>query len=145
MLCAGDGLMTIFNDPVPCPDPAARAVRMAAAMRDAMEGLGTRWNRLGYDLGFGVGIAVGYATLGQIGFEGRFHYGAIGSVLNLASRLCDNAKAGQILVTNRVHAQVEDLVEVEDIGSLELKGFHKPVPTLNLVALKEGAAKQGAA
>ncbi len=88
---AGDGLMAIFNDPVPCPDPAARAVRMALAMRVAVDGLVERWRKRGYDLGLGVGIAVGYATLGQIGFEGRFHYGAIGTVLNLASRLCDAA------------------------------------------------------
>ncbi len=134
---AGDGLMTIFNDPVPCPDPAERAVRMSVAMRDAMGNLNNRWKRIGYDLGFGVGIGVGYATMGQIGFEGRFHYGAIGSVLNLASRLCDTAAAGQILISSRVYAEVETLVEVENIGTLDLKGFHKPVPTFNLVALKE--------
>ncbi len=137
---AGDGLMAIFNDPVPCPDPAARAIRMAFAMRVAVDGLIERWRKRGYDLGLGVGIAVGYATLGQIGFEGRFHYGAIGTVLNLASRLCDAAEAGQILLTQRVYADVEDLAEVEPFGDLELKGFAKPVPTLNLLALKEGAA-----
>ena len=137
---AGDGLMAIFNDPVPCPDPAARAIRMAFAMRVAVDGLIERWRKRGYDLGFGVGIAVGYATLGQIGFEGRFHYGAIGTVLNLASRLCDAAEAGPILITQRVYADVEDLAEVEPFGDLELKGFAKPVPTLNLLALKEGAA-----
>ena len=136
---AGDGLMAIFNDPVPCPDPAARAVRMALAMRVAVDGLVERWHKRGYDLGLGVGIAVGYATLGQIGFEGRFHYGAIGTVLNLASRLCDTAKAGQIMLTQRVYADVEDLAEVEPVGDLELKGFAKPVPTFNLLALKEGA------
>jgi class 3 adenylate cyclase len=142
---AGDGLMTIFNDPVPCPDPAAGAVRMAAAMRDAMKDFISRWNKLGHDLGFGVGIAVGYAIMGQIGFEGRFHYGAIGSVLNLTSRLRDNALAGQILIASRVYAEVEDLVDVEDNGSLDLKGFHKPVPTLNLVTLKEDTAEKGVA
>ena len=136
---AGDGLMAIFNDPVPCPDPAARAIRMAFAMRVAVAGLVERWRKRGYDLGLGVGIAVGYATLGQIGFEGRFHYGAIGTVLNLASRLCDAAQAGQILLTQRVHADVEDLAEVEPVGDLELKGFAKPVPTFNLLALKVGA------
>ena len=136
---AGDGLMAIFNDPVPCPDPAARAVRMALAMRVAVDGLVERWRKRGYDLGLGVGIAGGYATLGQIGFEGRFHYGAIGTVLNLASRLCDAAEAGQIMLTQRVYADVEDLAEVEPVGDLELKGFAKPVPTLNLLALKEGA------
>ncbi len=136
---AGDGLMAIFNDPVPCPDPAARAIRMALAMRVAVDGLVERWRKRGYDLGLGVGIAVGYATLGQIGFEGRFHYGAIGTVLNLASRLCDAAGAGQILITQRVHADVEDLAEVEPVGDLELRGLAKPVPALNLLALKEGA------
>ncbi len=136
---AGDGMMAIFNDPVPCPDPAARAVRMALAMRVAVDSLIERWRKQGYDLGLGVGIAVGYATLGQIGFEGRFHYGAIGTVLNLASRLCDAAEAGQIMLTERVYADVEDLAEVVPMGDLELKGFAKPVPTLNLLALKEGA------
>ncbi len=136
---AGDGLMAIFNDPVHCPDPAARAIRMALAMREEVDGLVERWRKRGYDLGLGVGIAVGYATLGEIGFEGRFHYGAIGTVLNLASRLCDAAEAGQILLTRRVHADVEDLAEVEPVGDLEIKGFAKPVPTLNLLALKEGA------
>ncbi len=97
-----------------------------------------RWRKRGHDLGLGVGIAVGYATLGQIGFEGRFHYGAIGTVLNLASRLCDTAKAGQIMLTQRVYADVEDLAEVEPVGDLELKGFAKPVPAFNLLALKEG-------
>jgi class 3 adenylate cyclase/CheY-like chemotaxis protein len=137
---AGDGLMAIFNDPVPCPDPAARAIRMALAMRAEVEALVEVWRDRGYDLGLGVGIAVGYATLGQIGFEGRFHYGAIGTVLNLASRLCDRALAGQILLTKRVYAEVQELAEVEAVGDLEFKGFAKPVPTLNLLALKEGAA-----
>ena len=137
---AGDGLMAIFNDPVPCPDPAARAIRMALAMRVSVDVLVERWRKRGYDLGFGVGIAVGYATLGQIGFEGRFHYGAVGTVLNLASRLCGAAEAGQILLTQRVCADVEDLAEVEPVGDFELKGFAKPVPTFNLLALKEGAA-----
>lgn len=135
---AGDGLMAIFNDPVPCPDPTARAIRMALAMRVAVDGLVERWRGRGHDLGLGVGIAVGYATLGQIGFEGRFHYGAIGTVLNLASRLCDAAEAGQILLTQRVYTDVEDLAEVEPIGDLELKGFARPVPTMNLLALKKG-------
>ena len=133
---AGDGLMAIFNDPVPCPDPAARAVRMAVAMRDAVTGLAESWRRRGHELGFGVGIALGYATLGQIGFAGRFHYGAIGTVLNLASRLCDSAEPGQILITPRVHVDVEALVEAEPIGELDLKGFRNPVTALNLVALK---------
>ncbi len=133
---AGDGMMAIFNDPVPCPDPAARAVRMAVAMRDEVAGLVERWRKRGHHLGLGVGIAVGYATLGQIGFAGRFHYGAIGTVLNLASRLCDTAESGQILVSQRVRAEVEDLAEVEALGALELNGFAKPVPAFNLLALK---------
>lgn len=133
---AGDGLMAFFNDPVPCPDAAARAVRMAVAMQQGVSEAVETWRKRGYDLGFGVGIALGYATLGQIGFEGRFHYGAIGSVLNLASRLCDQADAGQILITQRVFIDVEGLAEVESVGELTIKGFLKPVPTYNVVGLK---------
>ncbi len=137
---AGDGLTAFFNDPLPCPDPAARAVRMAVAMREAVDGLVGVWRKRGYELGFGVGITLGYATLGQIGFAGRFHYGAIGSVLNLASRLCDKARSGQILISKRVYAEVDDLVEVEPIGELALKGFSKPVVAFNVVRLREGAS-----
>lgn len=133
---AGDGLMTFFNDPVPCPDPAPRAVRMAVAMQQELGKLVETWRKRGYELGFGVGIALGYATLGQMGFEGRFHYGAIGSVLNLASRLCDKARGGQILITQRVYAEVEELAEVEPVGELALRGFLKPVSALNVVGLK---------
>lgn len=135
---AGDGLMVFFNDPLPCPDPAARAVRMAVTMRERVGELSRAWRKRGYDLDFGVGIALGYATLGKIGFEGRFDYGAIGTVTNLAARLCDEARGGQILVSQRVYAAVEDLVEVEPSGELTLKGFLKPVPTFNVVRLKEG-------
>jgi class 3 adenylate cyclase len=133
---AGDGFMAFFNDPVPCPDPAARAVRMAVAMRQGVGELIETWRKRGYDLGFGVGIALGYATLGQIGFEGRFQYSAIGSVLNLASRLCDQADSGQILITQRVFIDVENLAEVEPVEELTLKGFLKPVPAYNVVGLK---------
>ncbi|WP_119461477.1 response regulator [Rhodospirillaceae bacterium SYSU D60014] len=133
---AGDGLTAFFNDPRPCPDPAARAVRMALAQRQAVDALIGIWRKRGYELGFGVGIALGYATLGQIGFSGRFHYGAIGSVLNLASRLCDKARSGQILISQRVYAEVEDLVEVEPLGELMLRGFSKPVTAFNVVRLK---------
>ena len=133
---AGDGLMTFFNDPVPCPDPALRAIRMAVAMRDGIGEIAEAWHRFGYDLGFGVGIAHGYATLGQIGFEGRFHYGAIGSVLNLASRLCDQAHAGQILITQRVSIDVEDIAELEAVEEFKLKGFLKPVIAFNVLGLK---------
>ncbi len=133
---AGDGLMVFFNDPLPCPDPAARAVRMAVAMRERAGELAGAWRKRGHQLGFGVGIAQGYATLGRIGFEGRFDYGAIGSVVNLASRLCDEAKGGQILLSQRVYAEVEELVEAEPVGDLTLKGFHRPVATYNLLRLK---------
>lgn len=132
----GDGLMVLFNDPLPCQDPAAKAVRMAAAMRGRAYDLSRMWGRRGHELGFAVGIALGYATLGKIGFEGRFDYGAIGTVTNLASRLCDDAQAGQILVTKRVYAIVEDLVEAEPVGDLRLKGFLKPVPAFNIRDLK---------
>lgn len=133
---AGDGLMVFFNDPLACPDPAARAVRMAAAMRERVRELAGGWRKRGYDLDFGVGIALGYATLGRIGFEGRFDYGAIGTVTNLAARLCDEARGGQILLSQRVHAAVEELAEVEPIGDLTLKGFHKPVATFNVLRVK---------
>jgi class 3 adenylate cyclase len=134
---AGDGIMVFFNDPLPCPHPAAQAVRMAAAMRQQMGELTEKWRKRGHHLDFGVGIAQGYATLGMIGFEGRVDYGAIGPVTNLASRLCDEAQGGQILISQRVYAAVEKLVEAEPAGDLPLKGFRKPVPTFNVVGLKE--------
>jgi class 3 adenylate cyclase len=133
---AGDGLMVFFNDPLPCPDPAAQAVRLALAMRQRVGELTGTWRKHGYQLDFGVGIALGYATLGKIGFEGRFDYGAIGSVTNLASRLCDEARGGQILLSQRVYAQVEELVEAEPVGELTLKGFHRPVTTYTVLRLK---------
>lgn len=109
----------------------------AVAMQDKVGELVATWEARGFDLGLGGGIALGYATLGQVGFEGRFHYGAIGSVLNLASRLCDQAQAGQIVVTPRVQAEAGDLAQVEDLGELTLKGFLKPVKALNVVRLNE--------
>jgi class 3 adenylate cyclase/CheY-like chemotaxis protein len=133
---AGDGLMVFFNDPLPCPDPAERAVRMALAMRERMNELTGSWRRLGHELGFGVGVALGHATLGQIGFEGRLDYGVIGSVVNLASRLCDEAGAGQILVSQRAYAAVEELVDAEAVGELSLKGFQRPVAAFNVKQLK---------
>jgi adenylate cyclase len=136
---AGDGLMVFFNDPVPCPDPAARAVRMAVAMRQRVRDLTASWQRLGWPLGFGVGIAMGYATLGRIGFEGRFDYAAIGNVTNLASRLCTEADNGQILISPSVYSAVEGLVEAEPVGTLTLKGFARPVRALNVTQLREPA------
>jgi class 3 adenylate cyclase len=134
---AGDGMMVFFNDPVPVPDAALRAVRMALVMRGRLEELTAKWRKRGFDLGFGAGIAQGYATIGAIGFEGRWDYGAIGTVTNLAARLCNEAKPGQILIAQRVLASVEDLVEVEPVGELQLKGLLKPVPTFNLLGLKQ--------
>jgi len=132
----GDGLMVLFNDPVPCPDPAMRAVKMAIAMRDCVAGLTRRWRMHGHELGFGVGIAQGYATLGRIGFEGRFDYAAIGTVANMASRLCSEAKAGQILVSQRILAAVEDIVEAQPLGEISLKGLTQIVHAHDVRGLK---------
>jgi class 3 adenylate cyclase len=132
----GDGMMVLFNDPVPIPNPAERAVRMTLAMRDAVENLTGRWRKLGYELGFGIGIGQGYATIGAIGFEGRWNYGSIGTVCNLASRLCDEAKSGQILIPQRLLGMVEELVEVEPAGELSLKGFHRSISAHNVLRLK---------
>ena len=136
---AGDGLMAFFNDPLPCPDPAARAVRMSFAMQKSVGELINSWRKRGIELGFGVGISSGYATLGHIGSEDQFHYTAIGSVANLASRLCDEAKHGQILISESVLAEIDDLVEVKSLGERLLKGFPKPVPILQVIGLKESA------
>ena len=132
----GDGMMIFFNDPTPVPNPAERALRMAVAMRDRVAELIVKWRKRGYDLDFGVGIAQGYATIGAIGFEGRWDYGAIGTVTNLAARLCGEAKPGQILISQRLMGTVEDLVEVEPVGELTLKGFSRPVTTHNVRRLK---------
>jgi class 3 adenylate cyclase len=132
----GDGLMVLFNDPIACADPAQRAVRMAIAMRECVLDLAQRWRKLGYELGFGIGIAEGYATLGKIGFEGRFDYAAIGTVVNLAARLCHEAKSGQILVTHRVFSHVEDLVEAEPHGELSIKGLARLVTAHDIRRLR---------
>jgi adenylate cyclase len=132
----GDGMMIFFNDPVPVINPTERAIRMALAMRESVVKLMVKWRRLGYKLDFGVGIAQGYATIGGIGFEGRWDYGAIGSVTNLAARLCGEAKPSQILVSQRLLGTVEELVEVEPVGELTLKGFHRPVTAHNILRLK---------
>jgi class 3 adenylate cyclase/CheY-like chemotaxis protein len=133
---AGDSLMVIFNDPVVVDDPAERAVRMAVEIRERFVQMMLPWKKRGHDIGLGLGIAHGYATIGTIGFEDRIGYGVIGRVTNMAARLCSEAKAGQILISQPVFAQVEELVEVEDVGELSLKGFHRPVPACNVVKLK---------
>jgi class 3 adenylate cyclase len=132
----GDGMMIFFNDPAPVPNPQERAVRMALAMRERVDELMRGWRKLGYELDFGVGIAQGYATIGAIGFEGRLDYGAIGTVTNLAARLCGEAQARQILVSRRLHGVVEDFVTAEPIGELSLKGFSRPVTAYNITGLK---------
>jgi len=129
----GDGIMIIFNDPIPCADHTERAVRLALDMRNAVEKVLNDWKRKGHTLGFGIGIASGYATLGQIGFEQRRDYTAIGSVTNLASRLCDEAKAGQIVISQRALSAIESRVEARLIGELTLKGFHRPMPAYEIV------------
>jgi adenylate cyclase len=133
---AGDGVMAWFNDPFPCPDPAARAAEMALAMRGAMAARTSSWRQRGHQLDFTVGISLGYATIGTIGFEGRYEYGAVGSVLNLASRLSDEAGPGQILMSARAFASVEQTVEAERIPDLKLKGFAKPVIAYSLKRMK---------
>jgi class 3 adenylate cyclase len=132
---AGDGLMVWFNDPIPCEEPSLRAVRMAAEMRTDVAALAESWRKLGHELGFGVGIAQGYATLGRIGFEGRFDYAAIGTVVNLAARLCSEAADGQILIDRKVQAAVETRASTEQAGQLTLKGLHRPVPTFNVTRI----------
>jgi len=133
---AGDGLMVLFNDPLPCPEPAVRAVRMAVEMRDEVEKLAVKWRKYGHELGFGLGISQGYATMGRIGFEGRFDYSAIGSVVNLAARLCGEAGAGQILVDRKVQMAIEAIADVEPAGELTLKGFHRPVVAYDVRTLR---------
>jgi adenylate cyclase len=132
---AGDGIMIFFNDPVVVENPAERAVRMAMELHRSFESLSTRWQKRGYNLSMGIGIAQGYATLGMIGFEGRFDYGAIGTVTNLAARLCAEAKAGQTLVGRRVLSEIEPLVDAESLGEVVLKGFARPVSMYNVVRL----------
>jgi class 3 adenylate cyclase len=133
---AGDGMMIFFNDPVPVANPSERAIRMAVAMRDRVRALMVQWRKRGYTLSVGVGIAQGYATIGAIGFEGRWDYGAIGTVTNLAARLCGEAQPGQILVSQRLLGTVDELIEAEPVGELALKGFSKPVTTYNVRGLR---------
>ena len=137
----GDGIMVFFNDPIPIPDAPDRAVRMAVAIRGRVAQLAEGWLRRGFDLGIGIGIAQGHATLGRIGFEGRSDYAAIGSVTNLASRLCDQAKAGQILISQRVHAAVEELIVAQTVGELTLRGFSRPARAFDVAGLDAARAR----
>jgi adenylate cyclase len=134
---AGDGMMVFFNDPVVIPNAEERAIRMALAMRDRVAELAAGWRKRGYELDVGFGLAKGFATIGAIGFEGRLDYGAIGSVTNLAFRLCSEARPGQVLAAKRVVAAVEELIDVEAVGDLALKGFSRPVPTVALLKLRD--------
>ena len=135
----GDGLLVLFNDPLPCHDPSGTAVRMAVEMRTEVARLIAKWGKYGHDLGFGVGIAHGYATLGCIGFRGRFQYSVTGTVANRASRLCDKALDGQILVDAKVYAEVQALAELDRLGEFELKGFRRPVQAFNVRSLTVAA------
>jgi len=134
---AGDGVMLFFNDPVPCDQPVLSAVRQALDMRHEFSKLNENWKKLDYELGLGIGIAAGYATMGVVGFEGRYDYTANGNVLNLTARLCDEAKDGQILISQKALVKIEPLVNVEPVGTLKLKGVAKPVETFNVVDLVE--------
>src|SRR5262245_20678844 len=133
---AGDGVMVVFNDPIPVDNPAFQAVLMAIKMRAAIGELIEKWRKLGHDIGFGIGIAHGFATLGTIGFEGRFDYAAIGTVSNVASRLCDEAKPGQILISPRVLMAIEKDITVEPVGDFVLKGIRRPLTAYNVLATK---------
>src|SRR5204862_7346429 len=132
----GDGMMVFFNDPMPLQQPARRAVEMAFVMQEDALKLSAQWKKRGYSLGLGIGISQGYATVGAIGFEGRIDYGAIGTVTNLANRLCDLAEPGHVLVSLRVFAEVEELVFAEDLGEVALHGFKRPVRAYRLLDLK---------
>jgi class 3 adenylate cyclase len=130
---AGDGVVVVFNDPLPCQEHPAEALRLALAMRDRMAELIATWRRRGHELGFGVGVSTGYATLGLVGYEGRYDYTANGSVVNLAARLCDEATPGQIVVSQRVQGATEELFAFDSLGELQLKGFPRPVAVYNVV------------
>lgn len=132
----GDGMMVVFNDPVPVANPQERAVRMALAMRTCFTELSARWRKLGYEIGMGIGIAQGFATIGEIGFEGRQAYGSIGTVCNLAARLCGEAKSGQILVPQRLLGVLEGIIDIEPVGELSLKGFQRAMRAYNVVGIR---------
>jgi class 3 adenylate cyclase len=133
----GDGLIALFNDPLPCSDPCLTAARLAVEMRTCVNELVRQWRQLGNRLGFGIGIAYGYATLGRVGFEGRFDYTAIGSVVNLAARLCERAKANEILVDGKVHTAIEEQMETEALGEFTPKGFSRPIEVFNIVGRRD--------
>jgi class 3 adenylate cyclase len=137
---AGDGLMVFFNDPVPIDEPELQAAKLALGMRERVGECAKGWRKRGYELGLGAGIAVGYATLGRIGFEGRYDYGALGSVTNVAARLSDEADAGQILLSQRAYAALEDEVDARKLGSLELKGLGRAMKVYELVGLRNRSA-----
>jgi CheY-like chemotaxis protein/class 3 adenylate cyclase len=132
----GDGITVLFNDPIPVPNPAERAVRMALAIRECVKEMSVDWSRRGYDLGLGIGIAQGFATIGAIGFEQRWDYSAIGSVTNLAARLCGEAAANQILISQKVRVGVESFAEMDEEQVLRLKGFHRPIISYRVQGLK---------
>ena len=142
---AGDGLMVLFNAPMPVENHEMRAVQMALAMREALSVLSADWRKRGHILGFGVGIAGGYATIGRIGFEQRRDYGSVGSVSNLAARLCREAMNTQILISPRILAKIESHIDVQSIGELTLKGFQRPVSVHNVLALRHEGLSQTAA
>jgi class 3 adenylate cyclase len=137
---AGDGVMILFNAPVPVDNHELQAIRMTLSMRDSMVVLAKGWKKRGHALGFGVGIAGGYATIGTIGFEGRLDYGAIGTVTNLAARLCGEAGDGQILISPQMFSKTETEIEVEPVGELSLKGFYRPVLAYNVLGLRTGSS-----
>ncbi len=138
----GDGMMVFFNDPVPVDNAPERAVRLAVAMRESIAALREKWLKRGYELDHGVGVAIGYATIGAIGFEGRWDYTPIGTVVNLAARLCAEAQPGQILISQRMFTTVERLVDVEPVGDLMLKGFHRPITAFNVLRAKKPVGNQ---
>jgi len=137
----GDGVQLFFNDPIEVPDAALRAIRLGCTLRDEMSDLTQRWQKRGYDLDFGAGMALGYATCGEVGFEERSDYAAIGAVTNLASRLADEAAPGQILITQRLYAEVEDDVDVQPVGEFRLKGFQRPVPAFDVLGIRDHASE----
>jgi class 3 adenylate cyclase len=136
----GDGMMVFLGDPVPVENAATKGVALALAMREAALALSAQWKKRGVELGLGIGVAQGFATVGAIGFEGRIDYGAIGTVTNLAARLCQQAKAGEILISQRVYAEVADGVTTEDLGELTLHGFARPMRAYRCVGASAGDA-----